>query len=188
VASQVEPQEKKKTPKGRAKKRITYTRRFVNVTMTGGKRKVSSSHFLLITTGGQCLIFCALYWGLVLSMELVGYARMDIDGGSEAEEYIGDKTMRGCRIMRANVLAADEPKPNYLVLPASGGWRGWAYKSENSVGGDVDCYRGEQEVKYWGYCMHVHSIKPSKNPCHLDVPFSSRSFKSLCIIYSSMSA
>jgi small subunit ribosomal protein S30e len=38
---QVEPQEKKKTPKGRAKKRITYTRRFVNVTLTGGKRKVS---------------------------------------------------------------------------------------------------------------------------------------------------
>lgn len=37
---QVEPQEKKKTPKGRAKKRLTYTRRFVNVTMTGGKRKV----------------------------------------------------------------------------------------------------------------------------------------------------
>ncbi|OAG37918.1 hypothetical protein AYO21_07890 [Fonsecaea monophora] len=35
----VEKQEKKKTPKGRAKKRITYTRRFVNVTMTGGKRK-----------------------------------------------------------------------------------------------------------------------------------------------------
>lgn len=40
VMMQVEPQEKKKTPKGRAKKRITYTRRFVNVTMTGGKRKV----------------------------------------------------------------------------------------------------------------------------------------------------
>jgi len=39
----VEPQEKKKTPKGRAKKRITYTRRFVNVTMTGGKRKVGFS-------------------------------------------------------------------------------------------------------------------------------------------------
>lgn len=38
---QVEPQEKKKTPKGRAKKRIQYTRRFVNVTLTGGKRKVS---------------------------------------------------------------------------------------------------------------------------------------------------
>ena len=37
---QVEPQEKKKTPKGRAKKRITYTRSFVNVTLTGGKRKV----------------------------------------------------------------------------------------------------------------------------------------------------
>ncbi len=39
---QVEPQEKKKTPKGRAKKRLTYTRRFVNVTMMGGKRKVLS--------------------------------------------------------------------------------------------------------------------------------------------------
>lgn len=38
---QVEPQEKKKNPKGRALKRIKYTRRFVNVTMTGGKRKVS---------------------------------------------------------------------------------------------------------------------------------------------------
>ncbi|KAK3071625.1 40S ribosomal protein S30 [Teratosphaeriaceae sp. CCFEE 6253] len=37
----VEPQEKKKTPKGRAKKRIQYTRRFVNVTMTGGKRKMN---------------------------------------------------------------------------------------------------------------------------------------------------
>lgn len=40
-ALQVEPQEKKKVPKGRALKRIKYTRRFVNVTMTGGKRKVS---------------------------------------------------------------------------------------------------------------------------------------------------
>ena len=37
---QVEPQEKKKDPKGRAMKRLKYTRRFVNVTMTGGKRKV----------------------------------------------------------------------------------------------------------------------------------------------------
>ncbi|GAD97885.1 hypothetical protein TRV_05803 [Paecilomyces variotii No. 5] len=36
----VEKQEKKKVPKGRAKKRLLYTRRFVNVTMTGGKRKV----------------------------------------------------------------------------------------------------------------------------------------------------
>jgi len=44
---QVEPQEKKKTPKGRAKKRITYTRRFVNVTLTGGKRKVRTPIFLL---------------------------------------------------------------------------------------------------------------------------------------------
>ena len=45
---QVEPQEKKKTPKGRAKKRLTYTRRFVNVTMTGGKRKVSGTAFLVV--------------------------------------------------------------------------------------------------------------------------------------------
>lgn len=36
----VEPQEKKKVPKGRARKRMLYTRRFVNVTLTGGKRKV----------------------------------------------------------------------------------------------------------------------------------------------------
>jgi small subunit ribosomal protein S30e len=40
----VEPQEKPKTPKGRAHKRIQYTRRFVNVTMTGGKRKVGYIH------------------------------------------------------------------------------------------------------------------------------------------------
>lgn len=37
----VEKQEKKKTPKGRAKKRLIYTRRFVNVTLTGGKRKMN---------------------------------------------------------------------------------------------------------------------------------------------------
>ena len=36
----VAPQEKPKVPKGRAKKRLQYTRRFVNVTLTGGKRKV----------------------------------------------------------------------------------------------------------------------------------------------------
>lgn len=48
---QVEPQEKKKTPKGRAKKRITYTRRFVNVTMTGGKRKVSWPDAFLLRFG-----------------------------------------------------------------------------------------------------------------------------------------
>ncbi|KAK8109904.1 ribosomal protein S30 [Apiospora kogelbergensis] len=41
VKSQVEKQEKKKTPKGRAKKRLVYTRRFVNVTLTGGKRKMN---------------------------------------------------------------------------------------------------------------------------------------------------
>lgn len=38
---QVEKQEKTKVPKGRALKRLKYTRRFVNVTLTGGKRKVS---------------------------------------------------------------------------------------------------------------------------------------------------
>ncbi|KAI5284752.1 hypothetical protein KEM54_001100 [Ascosphaera aggregata] len=37
----VEPQEKAKTPKGRAYKRLLYTRRFVNVTMTGGKRRMN---------------------------------------------------------------------------------------------------------------------------------------------------
>ena len=37
---QVEAQEKPKVPKGRALKRLKYTRRFVNVTLTGGKRKV----------------------------------------------------------------------------------------------------------------------------------------------------
>ncbi|KAF2745795.1 hypothetical protein M011DRAFT_469057 [Sporormia fimetaria CBS 119925] len=54
---QVEPQEKKKVPKGRAKKRIQYTRRFVNVTMTGGKRKVSkitlSSQSLAVADNGR---------------------------------------------------------------------------------------------------------------------------------------
>ncbi|EAU32591.1 predicted protein [Aspergillus terreus NIH2624] len=37
----VEKQEKPKQPKGRALKRVKYTRRFVNVTMTGGKRKMN---------------------------------------------------------------------------------------------------------------------------------------------------
>ncbi|KPM43056.1 hypothetical protein AK830_g3580 [Neonectria ditissima] len=37
----VEAQEKTKVPKGRALKRIKYTRRFVNVTLTGGKRKMN---------------------------------------------------------------------------------------------------------------------------------------------------
>ncbi|KAH9996346.1 ribosomal protein S30-domain-containing protein, partial [Russula vinacea] len=37
----VEKQEKKKTPKGRAKKRMLYNRRFVNVTtLPGGKRRM----------------------------------------------------------------------------------------------------------------------------------------------------
>ncbi|KAK1229915.1 trifunctional dihydropteroate synthetase [Marasmius sp. AFHP31] len=40
----VEPQEKKKTPKGRAKKRLLYNRRFVNVTtLPGGKRKMNAN-------------------------------------------------------------------------------------------------------------------------------------------------
>ncbi|KAK0615758.1 ribosomal protein S30 [Bombardia bombarda] len=37
----VDKTEKKKSPKGRAKKRHTYVRRFVNVTLTGGKRKMN---------------------------------------------------------------------------------------------------------------------------------------------------
>lgn len=36
----VDKAEKPKTPKGRGYKRAVYTRRFVNVTMTGGKRRV----------------------------------------------------------------------------------------------------------------------------------------------------
>ncbi|TRX94083.1 hypothetical protein FHL15_005161 [Xylaria flabelliformis] len=39
--AEVEKQEKAKVPKGRAKKRLQYTRRFVNVTLTGGKRKMN---------------------------------------------------------------------------------------------------------------------------------------------------
>jgi Ribosomal protein S30 len=42
-SEQVEPQEKAKVPKGRALKRLKYTRRFVNVTLTGGKRKVRTT-------------------------------------------------------------------------------------------------------------------------------------------------
>ncbi|KAL1970631.1 hypothetical protein VTN77DRAFT_4275 [Rasamsonia byssochlamydoides] len=39
----VEKAEKPKKPKGRAYKRILYTRRFVNITLTGGKRKMNPS-------------------------------------------------------------------------------------------------------------------------------------------------
>ncbi|SCW00606.1 LAFE_0C07910g1_1 [Lachancea fermentati] len=39
----VEKQEKPKQPKGRAYKRMLYTRRFVNVTLTNGKRKMNPS-------------------------------------------------------------------------------------------------------------------------------------------------
>ena len=39
----VEKQEKPKQPKGRAYKRLLYTRRFVNVTLTNGKRKMNSN-------------------------------------------------------------------------------------------------------------------------------------------------
>ncbi|GCB20259.1 40S ribosomal protein S30-B [Aspergillus awamori] len=39
----VEKQEKPKSPKGRARKRLVYTRRFVNVTLTGGKRKMNAN-------------------------------------------------------------------------------------------------------------------------------------------------
>ncbi|KAI0074917.1 hypothetical protein K474DRAFT_1773616 [Panus rudis PR-1116 ss-1] len=40
----VEKQEKKKVPKGRAKKRLLYNRRFVNVTtLPGGKRRMNAN-------------------------------------------------------------------------------------------------------------------------------------------------
>ncbi|KOS21514.1 40S ribosomal protein S30 [Escovopsis weberi] len=39
----VEPQEKPKVPKGRAHNRIKHCRRFINVQMTGGKRKMNSN-------------------------------------------------------------------------------------------------------------------------------------------------
>lgn len=40
----VEAQEKKKTPKGRAKKRLLYNRRFVNVTLLpNGKRRMNQN-------------------------------------------------------------------------------------------------------------------------------------------------
>ncbi|KAF8120023.1 ribosomal protein S30-domain-containing protein [Boletus edulis] len=40
----VEKQEKKKNPRGRAKKRMLYNRRFVNVTtLPGGKRRMCAS-------------------------------------------------------------------------------------------------------------------------------------------------
>ncbi|KAF8133647.1 ribosomal protein S30-domain-containing protein [Boletus edulis] len=44
----VEKQEKKKNPRGRAKKRMLYNRRFVNVTTLppGGKRRMCVSHTL----------------------------------------------------------------------------------------------------------------------------------------------
>ncbi|KAH8173840.1 ribosomal protein s30 domain-containing protein [Sarocladium implicatum] len=48
---QVEAQEKPKVPKGRALKRLKYTRRFVNVTLTGGKRKVRTSPPSRLITG-----------------------------------------------------------------------------------------------------------------------------------------
>ncbi|KAL7621453.1 40S ribosomal protein S30 [Parahypoxylon ruwenzoriense] len=53
----VEKQEKPKNPKGRAKKRLTYTRRFVNVTLTGGKRKVHSIRPHLLHPRGWILRF-----------------------------------------------------------------------------------------------------------------------------------
>ncbi|KAK9452194.1 40S ribosomal protein eS30 [Limtongia smithiae] len=37
----VEKQEKKKVPKGRARKRILYNKRFVNVVLVNGRRKMN---------------------------------------------------------------------------------------------------------------------------------------------------
>jgi small subunit ribosomal protein S30e len=42
----LEVQEKKKKKTGRAKKREVYTRRFVNVTLVGGKRRVCFTRVL----------------------------------------------------------------------------------------------------------------------------------------------
>ncbi|CAG78232.1 40S ribosomal protein S30 [Yarrowia lipolytica] len=39
----VEKQEKPKAPVGRAKKRLLYTRRFINVTLVNGKRKMNQN-------------------------------------------------------------------------------------------------------------------------------------------------
>ncbi|AEO67810.1 d315b4bf-bb3b-46cf-bbe4-2955b8ed7cd9 [Thermothielavioides terrestris] len=39
----VEAQEKPKSPKDRAHKRELYTRRFVNITVTGGKRRMNAN-------------------------------------------------------------------------------------------------------------------------------------------------
>ena len=112
----MEPQEKKKTPKGRAKKRITYTRRFVNVTMTGGKRKVS--HILYIYP------FAMLVLGLGICNELylthkAGYEAVEScrcglgmergsGPGSAFRESIGTSRERrtpGARISQSNDMA-----------------------------------------------------------------------------------
>ncbi|KKA24874.1 Ribosomal S30/ubiquitin fusion [Rasamsonia emersonii CBS 393.64] len=53
----VDKQDKKKSPKGRAKKRLVYTRRFVNVTLTGGKRKERR----LIYVNGYTLIMFSFF-------------------------------------------------------------------------------------------------------------------------------
>ncbi|RKP05778.1 ribosomal protein S30, partial [Thamnocephalis sphaerospora] len=42
----VEAQEKKKKKTGRAKKRECYLRRFVNVTLVGGKRRVGAAQLV----------------------------------------------------------------------------------------------------------------------------------------------
>ena len=86
----------------------------MNVTMTGGKRKVSSLHFLPTLAK---IIFRTLCWG----MGSVRHARRDIGGGSEAERCVGDEIMSDGRIERADDFAADEPQSNYLVVPVIGG-------------------------------------------------------------------
>jgi hypothetical protein len=43
-SSQVAKQDKKKTPKGRAKKRLQYNRRFVNVVTGPGKKRGPNSN------------------------------------------------------------------------------------------------------------------------------------------------
>lgn len=70
------------------------------------------------------------------------------------------------RSTRANMLVADEPQPNHLILSAF--FR--VGKSEDPVADDVDCYYGEPEVNPW--LLHACSHhQPSKHPCHLECFF-----------------
>lgn len=82
---------------------------------------------------------------------------------------VGNKTMRGSRQERANVLAADEPQPNYLVLPASEGAEKLGLQAGGNVVGEGDCYHGAQLLKVWLLQACTHH-QPTENVCHLEFP------------------